>query len=126
VIEDVKSKLTELKSSLPPGVEVVTTYDRSDLIDRSIDTLRHTSIEELIIVSVVILIFLWHVPSAIIRLSTFDSCDRRLHPYRARTVLSFNARLVFRRQGRANQHNPGQTSGGSPELPILFSCGLEI
>jgi Cu(I)/Ag(I) efflux system membrane protein CusA/SilA len=70
VIEHVKSKLTELKSSLPPGVEVVTTYDRSDLIDRSIDTLRHTLIEELIIVSVVILIFLWHVPSAIIPIIT--------------------------------------------------------
>src|SRR5437868_3423941 len=70
VIERVKSKLTDLKSSLPPGVQVVTTYDRSDLIDRSIDTLRHTLIEELIIVSVVILIFLWHVPSAIIPIIT--------------------------------------------------------
>src|SRR5882762_4089136 len=49
VIEHVKAKLGELKSSLPPGVEVVTTYDRSDLIDRSIDTLRHTLIEELVI-----------------------------------------------------------------------------
>src|SRR5260370_31670024 len=65
VIERVKAKLSELKSSLPPGVEVVTTYDRSDLIDRSIDTLRHTLIEELVIVSIVILIFLWHIPSAI-------------------------------------------------------------
>src|SRR6267154_1720184 len=70
VIEHVKSKLTELKSSLSPGVEVVTTYDRSDLIDRSIETLRHTLIEELIIVSLVILIFLWHVPSAIIPILT--------------------------------------------------------
>jgi Cu(I)/Ag(I) efflux system membrane protein CusA/SilA len=70
VIERVKSKLNDLKSSLPPGVEVVTTYDRSDLIDRSIDTLRHTLIEELLIVSLVILIFLWHVPSAIIPILT--------------------------------------------------------
>src|SRR5882672_10171625 len=70
VIEHVKAKLGELKSSLPPGVEVVTTYDRSDLIDRSIDTLRHTLIEELVIVSIVILIFLWHVPSAIIPILT--------------------------------------------------------
>jgi copper/silver efflux system protein len=59
-----------VKSSLPPGVEVVTTYDRSDLIDRSIDTLRHTLIEELVIVSIVILIFLWHIPSAIIPILT--------------------------------------------------------
>src|SRR5438445_304915 len=70
VIERVKSKLTNLKSSLPPGVEIITTYDRSDLIDRSIDTLRRTLIEELVIVSVVILIFLWHVPSAIIPILT--------------------------------------------------------
>ncbi len=70
VIENVKSRLAGLKSSLPPGVEVVTTYDRSDLIDRSIDTLRHTLIEELLIVSLVILIFLWHVPSAIIPIVT--------------------------------------------------------
>src|SRR5882762_8387831 len=70
VIEHVKSKLVDLKSSLPPGVEVVTTYDRSDLIDRSIDTLRHTLIEELVIVSIVILIFLWHIPSAIIPILT--------------------------------------------------------
>src|SRR5882724_11350127 len=70
VIERVKRKMTELKSSLPPGIEVVTTYDRSDLIDRSIETLRHTLIEELLIVSIVILIFLWHIPSAIIPILT--------------------------------------------------------
>jgi copper/silver efflux system protein len=70
VIEHVKGKLNELKFSLPPSVEVVTTYDRSDLIDRSIDTLRHTLVEELIIVSIVILIFLWHIPSAIIPILT--------------------------------------------------------
>src|SRR5437879_4332799 len=70
VIEHVKAKLIELKSSLPSGVEVVTTYDRSDLIDRSIDTLRRTLIEELVIVGIVILIFLWHIPSAIIPILT--------------------------------------------------------
>src|SRR5580700_7247405 len=70
VIEQAKRKLEEVKSSLPPGVEVVSTYDRSDLIDRSIDTLRHTLLEELLIVSIVILIFLWHPPSAIIPILT--------------------------------------------------------
>jgi Cu(I)/Ag(I) efflux system membrane protein CusA/SilA len=70
VIERVKAKLEEVRPGLPPGVEVVVTYDRSDLIERSIDTLRHTLIEELIIVSVVILIFLWHIPSAIIPILT--------------------------------------------------------
>src|SRR5438477_3233610 len=70
VIQDAKRKLEEVRASLPPGVEVVTTYDRSDLIDRSIETLRHTLLEELLIVSIVILIFLWHPPSAIIPILT--------------------------------------------------------
>jgi len=70
VIERVKAKLIEVKSSLPEGVSVEVTYDRSDLIQRSIETLRHTLIEELVIVSIVILIFLWHIPSAIIPIIT--------------------------------------------------------
>ena len=70
VIDRVKQKLEDVKASLPPGVEVVTTYDRADLIERSIDTLKHTLIEELIIVSLVILIFLWHIPSAIVPIIT--------------------------------------------------------
>src|SRR5881296_2772023 len=70
VIEAVKQKIEEVRSSLPKGVDVVVTYDRSDLIERSIETLKHTLIEELIIVSLVILIFLWHVPSAIIPIVT--------------------------------------------------------
>ncbi len=70
VIERVKAKLKENAPSLPEGVEVAVTYDRSDLIQRSIETLEHTLIEELIIVSIVILIFLWHIPSSIIPIIT--------------------------------------------------------
>jgi Cu(I)/Ag(I) efflux system membrane protein CusA/SilA len=70
VIERVKTKLTETKTGLPEGAEVVITYDRSELIQRSIDTLKHTLFEELIIVSLVILVFLWHVPSALIPIVT--------------------------------------------------------
>jgi Cu(I)/Ag(I) efflux system membrane protein CusA/SilA len=70
VIERVKKRLAELAPTLPDGVEVVTTYDRSTLIERSIDTLLHSLREEMIIVSVVILIFLWHIPSAIIPIVT--------------------------------------------------------
>jgi Cu(I)/Ag(I) efflux system membrane protein CusA/SilA len=66
VIERVKARLKEIQPGLPAGVKVVPVYDRSELILRSIDNLKHTLIEELIIVSLVILIFLWHVPSAII------------------------------------------------------------
>ncbi|HEX7294252.1 MAG TPA: efflux RND transporter permease subunit, partial [Pyrinomonadaceae bacterium] len=70
VIERVREKIEELKPSLPPGVEVVTTYDRAELIDRAIETLKGTLIEELVIVSLVILIFLWHIPSALIPITT--------------------------------------------------------
>ncbi len=70
VIDRVKAKLEELKPSLPKGVEVVTTYDRSELIDRAIETVKDKLIEEIIIVSIIILIFLWHIPSAIIPIVT--------------------------------------------------------
>ena len=70
VIQRVKQKLKDLEPSLPPGVEVLTAYDRSELILRSIENLKGTLIEEVTIVSIVILIFLWHIPSAIIPVFT--------------------------------------------------------
>ncbi len=70
VINRVKEKIEEIKPSLPKGVEIITTYDRSELINRSIDTLKHQLTEEMIIVSFVILLFLWHFPSAIIPIVT--------------------------------------------------------
>jgi Cu(I)/Ag(I) efflux system membrane protein CusA/SilA len=70
VIERTKEKLDDLKSTLPPGVKLVTTYDRSELIDRAIDNLRHTLIEELVIVSIVIMIFLWDIRSAVVPIVT--------------------------------------------------------
>ncbi len=70
VIERVKAKLREIQPGLPKGVKIVTAYDRSDLIERSIDTLKRTLTEELIVVSLVILIFLWHIPSAVIPIVT--------------------------------------------------------
>ncbi|HSA59442.1 MAG TPA: efflux RND transporter permease subunit [bacterium] len=70
VIERVKARIEELKPSLPEGVRIVTTYDRSDLIGRSIETLKTTLTDEMIIVSIVILIFLWHIPSAIVPIIT--------------------------------------------------------
>jgi Cu(I)/Ag(I) efflux system membrane protein CusA/SilA len=70
VIERVKARLEELRPTLPEGVEIVTTYDRSELIERSIDTLIRALWEEMAIVSAVILLFLWHVPSAIIPIVT--------------------------------------------------------
>jgi Cu(I)/Ag(I) efflux system membrane protein CusA/SilA len=70
VIDRVKTKLDQIQPSLPPGVKVVSTYDRSELILRSIDTLKHTLFEEISIVSLVILVFLWHIPSALIPILT--------------------------------------------------------
>ncbi len=70
VIARVKAKLHELEPGLPAGVKIVSAYDRSELILRSIDNLKHTLIEEMIIVSIVIMIFLWHFPSAIIPVFT--------------------------------------------------------
>lgn len=68
VIKRVKERLKTIE--LPPGVEIVTTYDRSDLIQRSINTLKSKLIEEMITVALVILIFLWHFRSALIPIFT--------------------------------------------------------
>jgi Cu(I)/Ag(I) efflux system membrane protein CusA/SilA len=66
VIDRVKAKLQEVQHSLPEGVRVVPTYDRSGLIKESIGTLRRTLIEEAVVVSLVILIFLFHIRSALV------------------------------------------------------------
>jgi copper/silver efflux system protein len=65
-IAAVKTRLAELQASLPQGVEVVTTYDRSALIKRAIDNLTSKLIEEFIVVALVCAIFLWHVRSALV------------------------------------------------------------
>ena len=70
VINRVKEKLREVEDSLPPGVVVVPTYDRSGLIEASIGTLSRTLIEEAVVVSLVIIIFLFHVRSALIPILT--------------------------------------------------------
>lgn len=66
VINRIKMKLAEIQPALPPGVRVVTTYDRSDLIGASVNTLTENLLEEMIIVSLIIILFLYHVPSAIV------------------------------------------------------------
>ena len=70
VINRIKAKLQEVEGSLPPGVVVVPTYDRSWLIEESIDTLSRTLIEEAVVVSLVIIIFLFHVRSALVPIVT--------------------------------------------------------
>ena len=66
VIENVKKKIEELKPGLPPGVKIITTYDRSGLIHRAIDTLKEKLVEEAIVVSLVCLIFLLHFRSSLV------------------------------------------------------------
>jgi len=70
VIDRVKARIAVAKGGLPDGVEIVTTYDRSDLIKRAIDTLKTTLTEEMIVVSLVIMIFLLHFRSALIAILT--------------------------------------------------------
>lgn len=69
-IEAVKAKLTALKPSLPPGVEVVETYDRSKLIDRAVDNLQVKLIEEFVVVALVCAVFLFHLRSALVAVVT--------------------------------------------------------
>ena len=70
VIEGVRTKLAELKASLPPGVEIVTTYDRSGLIDRAVENLTGKLFEEFLIVALVCGLFLWHARSALVAILT--------------------------------------------------------
>ncbi|MBI1807377.1 MAG: efflux RND transporter permease subunit [Ignavibacteria bacterium] len=65
VIQRVKEKIAEIQKGLPNGVEIKTAYDRSDLIERSIDTLRSALIEEAIVVSLVVMVFIFHLRSAL-------------------------------------------------------------
>ncbi|MCZ6851100.1 MAG: efflux RND transporter permease subunit [Planctomycetota bacterium] len=65
-IQRVRDKLTELEKGLPPGIAIEVGYDRSDLIDRAIVTVRNTLIEEVIVVSLVIILFLLHARSALV------------------------------------------------------------
>src|SRR5512138_2530850 len=65
-IDAIKAKLASLKSSLPEGVEVIPTYDRSGLIERAIDNLTSKLIEEFLVVAIVCGIFLFHLRSALV------------------------------------------------------------
>src|SRR6266508_4759610 len=66
VVEAAKKKIAELAPSFPPGVELKVAYDRSELIHRAIDTLRRTLIEEMIVVALVLIVFLFHFRSSLV------------------------------------------------------------
>jgi copper/silver efflux system protein len=73
VIRRVKAKIHEIEPGLPEGVKIVPIYDRSQLIHRSIDNVKHTLIEVIVTVVLIILLFLWHLPSAIIPIVTIPA-----------------------------------------------------
>ncbi|MSU20157.1 MAG: efflux RND transporter permease subunit, partial [Pedosphaera sp.] len=66
VIRQVKAKIAQISASLPPGITITPFYDRSELIDRTIDTLRHALVEEIVLVTLAHIIFLWHFRSILI------------------------------------------------------------
>ena len=69
-IKAVEAKLEDLKKSLPAGVEIVTTYDRSQLIDASVENLTHKLFEEFVVVALICGLFLWHARSALVAIAT--------------------------------------------------------
>ena len=110
---------------LPAGVEIVTTYDRSELIQRAIDTLVHALGEEMLIVSLVILLFLWHVPSALMPIVTIPvAVLLALHPavpprphlehHVARRHRDLDRRAGRRRHRRGRERLQAARASGSP------------
>src|SRR5690606_12028308 len=69
-IQGVKTRLNELKAGLPPGVEIVTTYDRSSLIERAVRTLRDKLLEESLAVALICGLFLFHFRSSLVAIVT--------------------------------------------------------
>jgi Cu(I)/Ag(I) efflux system membrane protein CusA/SilA len=100
VISRVKARLKEIEPSLPPGVKIVPIYDRSELIHRTISSVNETILEVVVTVVLIILIFLWHFPSAAVPLVTMP----------AAVLLSF---IPLRYMGSAS------TSCRSPEWRLL-------
>src|SRR5438105_4924114 len=68
-----KAKLAELEGGLPPGVSIKTAYDRSDLIERAVHTLRHTLLEEMLVVALVCIFFLLHARSSLVAIFVIPS-----------------------------------------------------
>ena len=69
-IQGVRAKLEELKKGLPEGVEIIPTYDRGDLIERAVANLNQSLIEEIVIVSIIVIMFLGHIRSALVAIIT--------------------------------------------------------
>ncbi len=139
VIKRVKQKLKEVQ--LPEGVEVITTYDRSDLIDRSIDTLKTKLFEEILVVCLIIVIFLWHIRSALVPIVTLPlavllSFIPMYYLKLTSNIMSLGGIaiaigamvdasivLVENAHKRLEQHNE---SSGASRLDVLISSAKEV
>jgi Cu(I)/Ag(I) efflux system membrane protein CusA/SilA len=92
VIHDAKAKLAELEQGLPPGVTIKTAYDRSDLIERSVHTLRRTLVEEMVVVGAVCILFLLHARSELVAIFVVPTSV--LSSLLAMHVLGINANIM--------------------------------
>jgi Cu(I)/Ag(I) efflux system membrane protein CusA/SilA len=92
VIQDAKAKLADLENGLPPGVMIKTAYDRSDLIERAVHTLRHTLLEEMLVVALVCVFFLLHARSSLVAIFVIPSS--MLISLLAMHLLGINANIM--------------------------------
>jgi Cu(I)/Ag(I) efflux system membrane protein CusA/SilA len=92
VIQDAKAKLADLENGLPPGVMIKTAYDRSDLIKRAVHTLRHTLLEEMLVVALVCIFFLLHARSSLVAIFVIPSS--MLISLLAMHLLGINANIM--------------------------------
>jgi len=146
-IAAVKQRLDELKSSLPQGVEIVTTYDRSALIERAVANLSHKLVEEFIVVAVVCGIFLWHLRSALVAIISlplgvmlaflvmrYQGINANMMSLGgiaiaigamvdAAVVMIENAHRLLERW----QHeHPGETLSGKPRWDLITQAAVEV
>jgi len=146
-IAAVKQRLDELKSSLPKGVEIVTTYDRSALIERAVANLSHKLVEEFIVVAVVCGIFLWHLRSALVAIISlplgvmlaflvmrYQGINANMMSLGgiaiaigamvdAAVVMIENAHRLLERW----QHeHPGETLSGQPRWELITQAAVEV
>ncbi len=92
VIQDAKAKLADLENGLPPGVMILTAYDRSDLIERAVHTLGHTLLEEMLVVALVCIFFLLHARSSLVAIFVIPSS--MLISLLAMHLLDINANIM--------------------------------
>jgi Cu(I)/Ag(I) efflux system membrane protein CusA/SilA len=146
-IAAVKSKLVALGKSLPPGVEIVTTYDRSQLIDRAIENLSHKLVEEFIVVALVCGLFLWHLRSALVAiislpLGVLTAFILMRHQGVNANIMSLggiaiavgamvDAAVVMIENAHKkieawHQEHPGQTLKGEPHWQVVTDAAVEV